>query len=300
MTPTAERPAVLFGEAMIELSDVEGARCRLGVAGDTYNTAVYMARRGVAVSYATALGDDPFSERILAALRRERIGVETVVRLPGQTPGVYAIEVDADGERRFTYWRSASAVRSFFKGDAAAEAIARMRAAPLLYLSGITLSLFDDEARARIASIAAAVRAAGGDVAFDTNYRPAGWPSPPAARDAVAAISPHVSIALPTFDDERALHGDETPETTAARWRDAGVEEVVVKHGAEGVFAARLGWRPPPAALRPVDTTGAGDSFNGAYLGVRSRGGSLEEAIAAGHDTAARVLMTPGAILPTD
>src|SRR5215470_9777672 len=82
-----ERPAertrvVSIGEVMIELARGGDGRFGLGCGGDTFNTAVYLARAGVNVAYATALGDDPYSEGILALAKAETVATDLVVQLP--------------------------------------------------------------------------------------------------------------------------------------------------------------------------------------------------------------------------
>ncbi len=295
--PTPRQPVYVFGEAMIELSGVDGDTARLGVAGDTFNTAVYLSRSGVKSRYVTALGDDNFSLRILSALRGEDIFTSGCVIIPGMAPGLYAIDVDDEGERSFTYWRSNSAARQFFDRPESMSIIKHMKHAETLYLSGITLSIFGAKDRGKIIDIARSIKNAGGQVVFDTNYRPRGWQSQEAAQRAVNALMPYVCTALVTWEDEQGLFGDETPEACAARWHQAGASEVIVKAGPRGAYCQDTGWVPPPNVIKPVDTTGAGDSFNGAYLAARLSGANIKQGILRGHELAAKVLMTPGAIL---
>jgi sugar/nucleoside kinase (ribokinase family) len=79
-----------IGECMIELRHRGESDLELGYGGDTLNFAVYLARltrgTGVAVDYVTALGDDPYSDAMLAMWRAEGIGCELVARLPGRLP----------------------------------------------------------------------------------------------------------------------------------------------------------------------------------------------------------------------
>ncbi len=288
----------VFGEAMIELSGVASDSAKIGVAGDTFNTAVYLSRSGIRARYVTALGDDSFSLRILSGLRGEGIFTSGCVIIPDSAPGLYAIDVDDAGERSFTYWRSDSAAKRFFDRPESAAIIEPMKRAKTLYLSGITLSIFGTKDRAKTVEIARCVKDSGGQVVFDTNYRPRGWNNKSEARHAVEALMPYVSTALLTWEDEQALFGDATAEDCAKRWRDGGVGEVVVKAGPRGAYTRQTGWLPPPKLIKPLDTTGAGDSFNGAYLAARLSGGTIENAIMAGHELAAKVLMTPGAVLP--
>ncbi|ABI64553.1 sugar kinase [Maricaulis maris] len=299
----ADRKAVTcFGEVMAELADLGAEQVRVGVGGDTFNTAVYLARLGTPVRYATALGQDPFSERIRKRMALEGVDAELVATSSDRNCGLYAIEVDETGERSFTYWRSHSAARQFFDLAGARQALDAMAEADVLYLSGITLSLFAESSKTgQIIDLAQSVRRKGGQVVFDTNYRPAGWLSPGQARDTICELMPHISIALPTLEDEQALFGFQSVEECVEYWCRAGVDEVVVKHGPRGAWSTGVGeWVEPPAIIAPVDTTGAGDSFNAGYLHARLSGASGRESIIAAHQLAALVLGVRGALLPAD
>src|SRR5881392_4089221 len=103
-----------IGECMIELKQAAGGLLSRGYGGDTLNTAVYLARLGVAVDYVTALGDDPLSGGMLAGWRAEGVGTGLVARVPGRLPGLYLIQTDPAGERRFLYWRDRAPARELF------------------------------------------------------------------------------------------------------------------------------------------------------------------------------------------
>src|SRR4051812_46719730 len=103
------------GEVMIEMARGNDGRFGLACGGDTFNTAVYLARGGLPVSYASALGDDRFSDNILAMAAAEGVATDLVLRVPGRLPGLYLIETDAAGERSFSYWRENSPARELFE-----------------------------------------------------------------------------------------------------------------------------------------------------------------------------------------
>ncbi|MCA8903069.1 MAG: sugar kinase [Hyphomonas sp.] len=290
----------VFGEVMLELSGSDPGAMRLGFGGDTLNTSIYLARLGHRPDYITALGRDPYSERMIAAFGAEGVETRHILRHPDRMPGLYAIETDAAGERTFSYWRGQSAAKDFFNVAGAGDAMKAAGEADLFYLSGISLSILDDAGRQRLLDTAASVRAAGGKVAFDPNFRPKGWPDPDAARQIYWSLAPLVSYLLATDSDEALLFGEASPGAHIARWLDWGVGEVVLKAGEQGAFLAD-GHRVPAAVPeRIVDTTGAGDSFNAAWLDARLRGADPEEAAMAGNRLAARVIGHPGAIMPRD
>lgn len=294
-------PVLCLGEGMIEIAGPSGAMTqRFG--GDVMNTAVYLAREGVPVVFGSALGSDSFSSEMTAMLAGEGVDVSAIRRDPVKLPGLYLIRTDAGGERRFTYWRSDSAARAFFREPDIGARVARMLAgARTLYVSAITLSLLTDAGLADVADAARAFRDEGGDVALDTNYRPAGWPSAAAARAAMETFGAAATIALPTFDDDAILFADRTPEDCAARWRAMGAHMVAVKCGARGAYVASGGegvMVAPAAPLEPVDTTGAGDSFNAAFLAALWRGEAPRTAAISGNALAGRVIAHPGAVIP--
>ena len=272
----------------------------MGHGGDSYNVAAYMNRLGCDATYVTALGLDAFSADVRAAFAEEGLDTRHVLTHPVRTVGLYAIRLDAHGERSFTYWRGESAARALFDCPGAAEAIADARTGDCLYVSGITLSLFGSAGRMELEQAAAAVRGNGGIVAFDTNYRPRNWAGVEAARTAMTDFARHASILLPTLDDDRALFGDRDAPACAARWHDLGVGEVVVKLGREGAYISAGGGGTrlrPPDVVEARDTTGAGDSFNAAYLAARLAGHSPDEAARRGNVLAGVVVRHPGAII---
>jgi 2-dehydro-3-deoxygluconokinase len=295
-------PVIAIGECMLELVRV-GDGWQLNHAGDAFNTALTMRRLGVPVAFLSALGADPFSLEMRAGWLREQIDTSMVLTDPTRLPGLYAIRTDPDGERSFYYWRERSAVRRLFELPGIEAAIGRVRAASMLYLSGITLSLFKDAERTRLLEIARAVRAGGGRVVFDPNYRAAGWPDQHFARCAFEALAESASIVLPTFADESLLFGDATAERTVQRYQALGAEEVVVKLAASGCLVAtgaQCEYLSPRSAVTAVDTSGAGDAFNAAYLAARLAGRSTSEAGRAGNTLAGEVVRHPGAILPLE
>jgi 2-dehydro-3-deoxygluconokinase len=291
-----------IGECMVEFSQDRDGLFRRGFGGDTLNTAIYLARLGIDVSYVTALGDDALSEAMLSAWRAENIDTAGVLRLRGRVPGLYMIERDARGERSFLYWRDRAPAREFFDrvDDATLERLSRF---DWLYLSGISLSLYGETGRARLRELLATARKRGGRIAFDGNYRPRGWSDARSAQQAFNDILSLVDLALPTLEDEQALFGDTDASACLARLKAAGISEVVVKRGALGCLIDAEGAVydvPPPGVVQPVDTTAAGDSFNAGYIAARINGALPADAATAGHRLAAAVIMSPGAVIPLD
>jgi 2-dehydro-3-deoxygluconokinase len=303
----AERPGersrvVAVGEVMIELARGGDGRFGVGCGGDTFNTAVYLARAGAEVAFATALGDDPYSERILALAAAENVARDLVLRVPGRKPGLYLVDNDSSGLRRLYDWHDAAPARDLFEFDDWSRIAEGLLGARMIYFSGITLSLYSNIGLGRFLAVVELARKAGAMIAFDGNFRPHGWKGDVArARTVFIEALKRVDVALPAFDDEAILWGDPSPESTVERMQAFGIAEVVVKNGPGGALIAAGGTRehvPVPEVVEPIDAMAAGDGFNAGYLSARLNGAGPADAAMAAHQLAAQVIRHRGAIMP--
>ncbi len=292
---------VAVGECMVELVDRGSGEATIGFGGDTLNTAVYLARLGERVAYATALGDDPYSGMMRAAWAEEGVALDAIAVVPGEVAGLYAIRVDAYGERHFTYWRRQAPVRRLFDWPGSNGVAAAIRDAGMVLLSGITLMVLEPPQRLRLLETLKMAKARGAAIAFDSNYRPRGWSSAAEAVDAMTPVVALADVVLPSLDDEIALRGLRDAPAVAAHYLACGVSEVVVKQASRGALVATTATRvqmPAVPVATVVDTTAAGDAFNAGYLAARRRGLSAETAARQGAALAARVVQHRGAIVP--
>lgn len=273
---------------------------RQGFAGDTFNTAWYLARcsRGIDVAYATAIGDDHVSAALRRFIGESGVDDRLVRTIPGGTLGLYLVSLDR-GERSFTYWRGQSAARRLADDPDALRA--GLSGADLVYFSGITLAILSPQDRATLFDAVAAARRGGVRVAFDPNLRPALWDSAQEMTGTVMRAAALADLALPSFEDEARWFGDADPAATRARYADAGARQVVVKNGAEVILwrdGAATGSCAVTAIAEPVDTTAAGDSLNAGVLATLATGGTLQDGIALGCRFAAHVVRHRGALVP--
>ena len=295
--------AVCIGEAMVELRPAAGGLYARAIAGDAYNAAVYLARSlggDGRVRFLTAVGDETLSAAITADIAAQGLGAELAFEVNGGLPGLYLIELDALGDRSFHYWRSASAARRWLVELESQGGADRLAGSDLIYLSGISLAILAPEDRARALAMLRALNGRVGHIAFDPNVRPRLWSDMAEARTAVEAACAAADIVLPSDVDGALIWGEPDPTCQLDRYQALGLTEVALTLGPGGV---RL--RSPKgeaslssAVVQVVDTSGAGDSFNGGYLAARLRGEEPAEAARAGLALAARVVAAPGALIP--
>ena len=299
-----QRRVLLFGECMLELQGQAFGAMHQTYGGDTLNTAVYLARcggaSGIQVGYATGLGDDSLSEGMMQRWAAEGLDLSAVRRIPGRLPGLYLIEVDERGERRFSYWRDASAARAYFDAETTPleQGLAGWDA---LYLSGISLAILPPAGRERLFALMQALRDRGATVVFDNNFRPRLWPDLAQARECYTRAFELASIALVTADDHQALLGLATLNDAVAAAQALPTPELVIKRGAASTLVRGAGddWQQAPTEAVPqvIDTTAAGDSFAAGYLSRRLAGSSALDAARFGNRLAARVIQHRGAVI---
>ena len=289
-----------IGECMIELSEHPDGHITRAWGGDTLNTAVYLARLGVAVDYITALGDDTWSDEMLAGWCAEGVGTDRVLRMADRLPGLYVIQTDAKGERRFSYWRERAPAREIFSCPETPTVAASLARDSHVYLSGITLSLYDIAGRAALLAAIDAAKAKGTRIVFDTNFRPRGWPDREAARSIYAELFKRADLVFASTEDVEPLFASRSEDVLAEL---AARAEIVLKR-ATPTCSLLIGGRttdiPAVPVARVVDTTAAGDSFAAGYLAARLAGRWPEEAARAGHRVAGCVVQHRGAIIPRD
>ena len=298
--------AICVGEVLIELVRRSDGAFALTCGGDVFNTAIYLARAGIATAFATAVGDDPYSDTVLALAAAEGLSSDLMLRLRGRMPALCLAERGAHEQRpeqRTTrYWRDGAPAGELFELPDWLKIAQALTTARLIYFSGITLSLYSNNGLGRLFAVLEAARQRGAKVAFDGNFRPHGWNGDLARTRAVFVEAlKRVDIALPAFDDEAVLWGDPSPNATVARLQAFGIEEIVVKNGPNSALVAAgaaCELVPVPEVLVPVDATAAGDGFNAGYLAARLSGSAPGDAAGAAHRLAAAVIRHPGALAP--
>jgi 2-dehydro-3-deoxygluconokinase len=288
-----------IGECMIELRPAPGGLYSRGFGGDTLNTAVYLARLGVETDYITALGDDTLSDEMVAGWQAEGVGTTRVARLKGKLPGIYLIETDARGERKFFHWRESAAARQLMDLPDTESILQSLAGYDVVYLSAITLSILGEAGRGRLIAALRQASARCARIAFDTNFRARGWPDLEVARKVFRDAFEAADIVLASTEDLLPLYPGENDESLMARIPG---QEVVMKLGEPASIVRFEGVAQPVKAepvTRPVvDTTAAGDSFAAAYIAARLGGADPVRSASAGHHLAGVVVCYPGAIIP--
>lgn len=292
----------IIGECMVELFDQGNGSYKKTFGGDTLNSAIYLSKcsKNIDCFYISLLGDDALSNEMLKAWENEGIKTNFVERIPNNVPGMYMIQTDEKGERSFLYWRDNAPAKKLFLTQNKKNLLNKLKGFDWIYLTGISLAILEEEGKEILFELLKEFRKSGGKVAFDSNYRPKLWENKDVKADIKRAYE-NCDIALPSVDDEFLLWEDNCVDSVKKRLVNFACEEIVIKRGSESCIVYKDGKDyeyEVEAISKIVDTTAAGDSFNGAYLAKRLEGISINEAVKLASKVAGQVIGQKGAIVP--
>jgi 2-dehydro-3-deoxygluconokinase len=293
-----------IGECMVELRAMSAATLHQSFAGDVYNSAVYLKRcfPQVTTSVVTALGQDNLSKKMLERFESEQINTQLVFAHDTKVPGMYYIETDEHGERSFIYWRNDSAAKKVVD-FLDADALEQLSQGDMFFFSGISLAIIEESAREDFWKVVKQLKDAGVKIVFDPNYRARLWNSVEETKEQYHLAFTFADITLPGVEDLTTLYDVHSVEAVVEYLKPYQIEEIVVKNGPESVVT-KEGDTLQSHTIIPVknvvDTTSAGDAFNGVYLGARLSDKSISSAVQLAAKAAGTVIQQPGAIAPKD
>jgi len=291
-------PALIsLGEPLIEFNRPRGGDGRTwlqGFGGDSQNVAIAAARQGASAGYLTSVGQDWMGDAFLDLWKSEGVDASRVTRHPTAPTGVSFV-THSEAGHKFDYLRKNSAASLMTPETLAADYITGAR---IFHLSAIGQAISDSARQTCDAAITAA-RKAGVKVSYDTNLRLRLWELDLARRTVDATIA-RCDIALPSLDDSQQLTGLQEPDAIADYYLKLGAPLVALKMGSEGALIATAGKRAciPPHKVEAVDATGAGDTFDGAFLTRLLAGDDPETAARYANVAAALSTTGYGAVTP--
>lgn len=277
-----------LGEPMLELNQQKDGTYLPGHGGDTSNAAIAAARQGASVGYVTHIGQDTFGNAFMELWEKEGISTQTVKQVSTAHTGMYFVTHGEDGHE-FSYFRAGSAASQMTPADLPIEAL---QEAKILHVSGISQAI-SESAADTVFEAMRITREAGGKVSYDTNLRLKLWPLE-RARAVIHAAVALSDIILPGEDDAALLTGHTEPNAIVDTYLGLGAKVVALTLGPEGTLVATPDERQhvPGRKVNAIDATGAGDTFDGAFLARISAGDSPFEA--AHYANAAAALSTQG------
>jgi 2-dehydro-3-deoxygluconokinase len=297
MTTGLKRIGVL-GEAMGELFTHSLEHISVGIGGDTFNAAVYMAQVAKIVQphYFSAIGTDPFSQLFIQKCHEFDISDQFIFRDPVRSIGLYSITNDDEGERQFNYWRSDSAARHYLNTISNSDVGFDWFACDALYLSGITLAIMNPNAReSLLAQLSSYTQ---GSIYFDDNFRPLLWQN-----DDVQLwydkMFNAANVLLLSVEDQLLVQNVTSKTELIEHLQGYRDKTIILRDGANPISLIQKGEliSLEVEPVKPVDTTAAGDSFTGTYIAMAESGADIFSAIKIASRVSGYVIQQTGALV---
>ena len=246
--------------------------------GAPANVAVAASRLGTDSAFVGSVGDDLFGNFILDALEAEGVDTGGVRRCdPPTRTSLAFVEIDDEGDREFTFYRSDPAADELLSPEDVSENLFSGAS----FVNFGSIPLIKDPVASAIKEAAKLAANVDVSVAFDVNFREHLWESVEAAREAVDPLFDLSRIVKLSDDELSPLLGEEGSEEAARMLLDRGVELVLVSLGPDGAFYATSDFSGsvPAFEVDVVDATGAGDAFLAATLSYLSDNESFDEEV---------------------
>jgi sugar/nucleoside kinase (ribokinase family) len=253
--------------------------CSLTLGGSSTIFAAGVGQLGYPVAFAGKIGRDDLGDVLLRLLKARRVNVSRVKRDPKSRTGI-TVAISQPPDRALVT----------FPGTIAQTRVEELRLGGLAKFSHLhTAGYFlQPTLQTGLPALLAKARKAGVSTSFDP-----GWD--PDQKWKLDAVLPHVDIFFVNHEEAGAMTGL-TRSDDAAVALSRRVKIAVVKLGPAGALAAQNGnvVRAPAYRVQPVDTTGAGDTFDAGFVVALRTGKTLHEALALGNACGALSTLKPG------
>lgn len=262
----------VLGDAVVDLipdGDNHYLRC---AGGAPANVAVGVSRLGVEAGFIGRVGNDPLGKFMQQTLQAEKISTEQMILDPQQRTSTVIVGLD-QGERSFTFMVNPSADQFLEVND-----LPNFQQGEWLHCCSI--ALINDPSRSTTIEAIRRVKQAGGFVSFDPNLRESLWSSLDEMKKVVNSVVAMADV-LKFSEEELILLTNTTNLEDATKAVTSLYPEklIIITLGKDGAIYHLNGKSQVVAskALKPVDTTGAGDAFVSGLLAGLSQVSNWKE-----------------------
>ena len=288
-----------IGECMIELSNTKNALYSQSIAGDTLNFSSYLDKNIFDTSYFTAVGKSEISKRAIRFLQKQKIKTNLVSQINSHEIGLYLIENSKVGEKIFYYWRDNSAAKFFFNNQNIKKYQNQLKKFQYVYFSGITLSIFETNNFNNFISILEFLKKKQIKIIFDFNIRIKRW-SKKKLLFYFSKTFPFVDILFASGEDLNCLKGNASLKTFTNLIKKYNIKHGIYRNSAKLNYSFYNDERyfiKNKVKNKVIDTSGAGDGYNAAYISNFIKFNNPQKALHAASKIGEKIIMKKGAIV---
>jgi len=288
-----------IGEAMIEISNVKNNLYNQSFAGDTLNFCNYLDKKKLNAFFLSAIGKSEINQSLLDFVKSKNISTKYIKQINQFEIGLYLIKNKDNGEKQFFYWRDESAAKQYFNNIDFINLYKELKNFDYIYFSGITLSIINVSKLNNFIKLLKLLKSKKIKIVFDFNIRPTRW-NKKNLNNFFDSVLKFVDICFLSGEDMsywKNKNGIKSYEQIVRKYK---IKHSIFRKNAKFtyVFLNKNKYVFKNKLLKKVvDTSGAGDGFNAAYLSNFIVNNDPILALKAGSTLGSKIVMKKGAIV---
>ncbi len=288
-----------IGEAMIEISNIKNSLYNQSFAGDTLNFCNYLDKKKLNAFFLSAIGKSEINQSLLNFVKSKKISTKYIKQINQFELGLYLIKNKDNGEKQFFYWRDESAAKQYFNNIDFLNLFKDLENFDYIYFSGITLSIIHISKLNNFIRLLKLLKNKKIKIVFDLNIRPSRW-NKKNLNIFLDSVLKFVDICFLSGEDMNYWKNKNNTKSYEQIVRKYKIKHSIFRKNAEYtyVFLNKTRYVFKNKLLKKVvDTSGAGDGFNAAYLSNFIVNNDPVLALKAGSSLGSKIVMKKGAIV---
>ena len=288
-----------IGEAMIEISNVKNNLYNQSFAGDTLNFCNYLDKKKLNAFFLSAIGKSEINQSLLDFVKSKNISTKYIKQINQFEIGLYLIKNKDNGEKQFFYWRDESAAKQYFNNIDFLNLYKELKNFDYIYFSGITLSIIHISKLNNFIKLLKLLKSKKIKIVFDFNIRPSRW-NKKNLNIFLDSVLKFVDICFLSGEDMNYWKNKNNIKSYEQIVRKYKLKHSIFRKNAKFtyVFLNKTRYVFKNKLLKTVvDTSGAGDGFNAAYLSNFIVNNDPVLALKAGSSLGSKIVMKKGAIV---
>ena len=288
-----------IGEAMIEISNIKNSLYNQSFAGDTLNFCNYLDKTKLNAFFLSAIGKSEINQSLLDFVKSKNISTKYIKQINQFEIGLYLIKNKDNGEKQFFYWRDESAAKHYFNNIDFLNLYKELKNFDYIYFSGITLSIIHISKLNNFIKLLKLLKSKKIKIVFDFNIRPSRW-NKKNLNIFLDSVLKFVDICFLSGEDMNYWKNKNDIKSYEQIVRKYKLKHSIFRKNAKFtyVFLNKTRYVFKNKLLKTVvDTSGAGDGFNAAYLSNFIVNNDPVLALKAGSSLGSKIVMKKGAIV---
>ena len=288
-----------IGEAMIEISNIKNSLYNQSFAGDTLNFCNYLDKKKLNAFFLSAIGKSEINQSLLDFVKSKNISTKYIKQINQFEVGLYLIKNKDNGEKQFFYWRDESAAKQYFNNIDFLNLYKELKNFDYIYFSGITLSIIHISKLNNFIKLFKQLKSKKIKIVFDFNIRPSRW-NKKNLNIFLDSVLKFVDICFLSGEDMNYWKNKNNIKSYEQIVRKYKLKHSIFRKNAKFtyVFLNKTRYVFKNKLLKTVvDTSGAGDGFNAAYLSNFIVNNDPVLALKAGSSLGSKIVMKKGAIV---